>query len=70
MTIGNKKIKVGIFVVVVLLLAVNIFITTAEAKSIKQITCEAVGCPNGSRACADVGKAPLIYYCYENPPQI
>lgn len=70
MTIGNKKIKVGIFVVVVLLLAVNIFITTAEAKSIKEIACEAVGCPNGSRACAEVGRPPLVFFCYENPPQI
>jgi len=68
MRINNKKVKRTIYVAVLFLLAVNMFVTIPVIASIKSVACEAVGCPNGSRVCAEVGMPPLVYTCYENPP--
>ncbi|MBE0461429.1 MAG: hypothetical protein IBX60_07330 [Candidatus Aminicenantes bacterium] len=69
----SKKTKRGIigFVLLVIVFA-NLYLAVSVAvvnASIKDIACNSVGCPNGSRPCADVTAGPVKYYCYESPPK-
>lgn len=64
-----KKSFIGLVLLFVLFASLYLAtsLTVANA-SIKDIVCGGVGCPNGSRPCADVTIGPITYYCYENPP--
>jgi len=74
----KRRIKavVTAWVLVIVALVLNFYIGDVYAKRLKQIACEGVGCPNGSRACADLSghiKTAVFegggtFYCYENAP--
>lgn len=68
-----KKTKsILVLVLVVFSLCINLYFITAVPNvnaSIKDVVCQGIGCPNGSRLCGEVDVGPVHYYCYENPPQ-
>jgi hypothetical protein len=71
MTLKKTK-SILVLVLVVFSLCINLFLITAVPDanaSIKDIVCQGIGCPNGSRLCAETDWLGVHYYCYENPPQ-
>ncbi len=63
--------KKGIKVIFALILFVSFIVINFVVldmpvqASVKSVACNAVGCPNGIRPCANVGAAPLVFFCYE-----
>jgi len=58
-------------------IGMNVFVKNVHAKrSLKNIACEAVGCPNGQRPCANITTGinltvvcgGITYFCYEDAP--
>jgi len=69
----TKKRDGFVWLVIGILFLLNVYIGNAHAKKLKQISCEAIGCPGGPRKCADLsGKVKTAvfeggatFYCYE-----